>query len=324
MATKLRMCTAQPLPGCPRSRPGTRIHAHGPWRPNCIAPSPAASRLALERRRRRLPRRGAACPRATSFATGTRPRDPSPSSNSLTLARILAIMHAAQHDGVNGAVPGTRPTRRRCTTQGRSPSCCRGCRARSARRVLPGGSSRARGAARRVAGRVPDGDAEDAGVALGRAVGDVVLEVRADDGTAPRIRSSPVPGPGVWDDSAGVRADARAAVPERRAVHASRPHAVPAGRQPRLTSRRYARDYAEVKLVGRDISRARTPDQTHVAHFWVEPSASGWSRVGNLVSARYGYDLHRTARLQALLNMAMADGFFVGWFQSAASRSGGR
>jgi hypothetical protein len=33
------------------------------------------------------------------------------------------------------------------------------------------------------------------------------------------------------------------------------------------------------------------------------------------VSARYGYDLHDTARLQALLNMAMADGFIVGWFQ---------
>jgi VCPO second helical-bundle domain len=33
------------------------------------------------------------------------------------------------------------------------------------------------------------------------------------------------------------------------------------------------------------------------------------------VSARYEYDLHDTARLQALLNMAMADGFVVGWFQ---------
>ena len=37
--------------------------------------------------------------------------------------------------------------------------------------------------------------------------------------------------------------------------------------------------------------------------------------VGNLVSARHGYNLHRTARLHALLNMAMADGFIVGWYQ---------
>jgi hypothetical protein len=84
---------------------------------------------------------------------------------------------------------------------------------------------------------------------------------------------------------------------------------------PSLTSDEYARDYNEVKLVGRDISSGRTPDQTHIAHFWAEPSPSGWSRVGNLVSAHYGYDLHETARLQALLNMAMADGFVVGWYQ---------
>ena len=79
--------------------------------------------------------------------------------------------------------------------------------------------------------------------------------------------------------------------------------------------RRYRRDYDEVKLVGQDISLARTTDQTHIAHFWAEPSPTGWSRVGNVVSARYRYDLHRTARLQALLNMAMADGFIVGWYQ---------
>ena len=29
----------------------------------------------------------------------------------------------------------------------------------------------------------------------------------------------------------------------------------------------------------------------------------------------YGYDLHDTARLMAVLNMAMADGFVVGWYQ---------
>lgn len=87
------------------------------------------------------------------------------------------------------------------------------------------------------------------------------------------------------------------------------------GPPPGLTSAEYASHYNEVKLVGRDTSAVRTADQTHLGHFWAEPSPSGWSRVGNLVSARYDYDLHRTARLQALLNMAMADGFVVGWYQ---------
>ena len=85
--------------------------------------------------------------------------------------------------------------------------------------------------------------------------------------------------------------------------------------QPPLSSAEYARDFEEVKLLGQNTSSARTEDQTHTAHFWVEPSPAGWSRMGSLVAAQQGYDLHTTARLLALLNMAMADGFIIGWHQ---------
>jgi hypothetical protein len=163
---------------------------------------------------------------------------------------------------------------------------------------------------------VPDGKAEDAGVALGRAVGDVVLRARSDDGFGTADPFSPAPGPGIWEPT--PPAFAPMLEPQFQNVTPftlrDRAQFVPEP-PPGLTSRRYARDFNEVKSIGRDVSPARTADQTHVAHFWVEPSPSGWSRVGNLVSARYRYDLHRTARLQALLNMAMADGFVVGWYQ---------
>ncbi len=237
--------------------------------------------------------------------------------NSLRLARILAIMHAAQHDSVNGAV--TRYETYTGTVHDPEADA-EAAAAAAAHEVLvaffPADRAVLDEQLAESLARVPDGDAEDAGVALGRTVGNVVLEVRADDGYGTSDPFSPVPGPGIWEPTPPTFApmlepqfqnvapftlrDRRQFLPER---------------QPRLTSWRYARDYNEVKLVGQDISRARTADQTHLAHFWVEPSASGWSRVGNLVSARYGYDLHRTARLQALLNMAMADGFVVGWFQ---------
>ena len=39
--------------------------------------------------------------------------------------------------------------------------------------------------------------------------------------------------------------------------------------------------------------------------------------MASVVSAQRGYDLHETARLFALVNMAMADGFIVGWHQKA-------
>ena len=46
---------------------------------------------------------------------------------------------------------------------------------------------------------VPDGPAEGAGVALGRAVGQRLLDLRADDGFDVPDPFAPTPGPGVWE-----------------------------------------------------------------------------------------------------------------------------
>ena len=237
--------------------------------------------------------------------------------NPLRLARILAIMHAAQHDAVNGAQP--RYETYASTLRDRRADA-EAAAAAAAHEVLvaffPANQAALDERLAESLSAVPDGDAEDAGVALGRAVGDVVLAARADDGYGTADPFSPAPGPGIWEPT--PPAFAPMLEPQFQNVTPftlrDRAQFLP-DPPPALTSRRYARDYNEVKRIGQDISPARTADQTHVAHFWVEPSASGWSRVGNLVSARYRYDLHRTARLQALLNMAMADGFVVGWYQ---------
>jgi hypothetical protein len=240
-----------------------------------------------------------------------------PFENSLRLARILAIMHAAQHDAVNGA----RPRYETYTSTLHDPDAnAEAAAAAAAHEVLlaffPANQAALDHQLADSLSAVPDGDAEDAGMALGRAAADTVLEARADDGYATADPFSPTPGPGIWEPT--PPAFAPMLEPQFQNVAPFTLHdrsQFPPDPPPSLTSTRYARDYNEVKLVGQDISPARTPDQTHLAHFWAEPSPSGWSRIGNLVSARYGYGLHRTARLQALLNMAMADGFVVGWYQ---------
>ena len=240
-----------------------------------------------------------------------------PFENSLRLARILAIMHAAQHDAVNGAQSRYETYVSTLHDPGADAEAAA---AAAAHRVLvaffPANQAALDERLAESLSTVPDGDAEDAGVALGRAVGDVVLEARADDGYGTTDPFSPAPGPGIWEPTPPAFAPMLEPQFQNVAPFTLRdrtqflPHPPPS-----LTSRSYARDYNEVKLIGQDISPARTADQTHVAHFWAEPSPSGWSRVGNLVSARFRYDLHRTARLQALLNMAMADGFVIGWYQ---------
>ena len=142
-------------------------------------------------------------------------------ANPIALARILAIMHAAQHDAVNGAEP--RYETYAATLRDRGADAEAAAAAAAHRVLVTFFPANQRALDERLAASlaaVPDGHAEDAGVALGRAVGDVVLQARADDGYGtpdpftPRARARRV-----GADPARVRADARTAVPERDAVH---------------------------------------------------------------------------------------------------------
>jgi hypothetical protein len=237
--------------------------------------------------------------------------------NPLRLARILAIMHAAQHDAVNGADPRYETY---ASTLSDPNADAVVAAAAAAHRVLvsffPANQAALDAQLAQSLAGLPDGPAEDAGVALGRAVGRYVLDFRAIDGFDVPDPFSPAPGAGVWEPT--PPAFAPLLEPQFQNV---RPFTLRDRAQflpdppPALTSKAYARELDEVKLLGRDTSSARTADQTHVAHFWVEPSSITWSRVGNIVSAQREYSLHRTARLLALLNMAMADGYIVGWYQ---------
>ena len=142
-------------------------------------------------------------------------------ANPIALARILAIMHAAQHDAVNGAEPRYETYAATLRDRGADAEAAA---AAAAHRVLVTFFPANQGALdERLAASlaaVPDGDAEDAGVALGRAVGDVVLagargrRIRDTGSVHAHARARRV-----GADPARVRADARTAVPERDAVH---------------------------------------------------------------------------------------------------------
>jgi hypothetical protein len=81
-----------------------------------------------------------------------------------------------------------------------------------------------------------------------------------------------------------------------------------------LKSKQYAEDLNEVKSVGGDgviTPTQRTPEQTQIALFWVEASPVGWNRIARNVSTAAGLDLWENARLFALLNLALADGYIA-------------
>ncbi|MGH8613932.1 MAG: vanadium-dependent haloperoxidase, partial [Gammaproteobacteria bacterium] len=103
---------------------------------------------------------------------------------------------------------------------------------------------------------------------------------------------------------------------------------------PALTSRRYTRDYKEVKAVGALDSTARPQDRADVAQFYaVFSDAPLWNTIARQVAAARGKSLSKNARAFALLNMALSDGgvavletkyYYNFWRPETAIRDGDR
>jgi hypothetical protein len=237
-------------------------------------------------------------------------------TNPVRQSRVLAMVHAAMHDAVNGAVPVYESYASWLSDHSADPEAAA---AAAAHRVLvdlfPSNAAAFDAQLADSLAAVPAGPARDAGVALGSAVGQLIVLVRADDGMAVPDPFNPAPAPGVWEPT--PPAFIPAIEPQMQNVT---PFTIRSREQfsveppPGLVTDEYARDYREVQHLGRDSSANRTPDQTDTAHFWFEPSNLGWSRIAAIYTIRNGTGLHDTARLFALLNMAMSDGYIAGFY----------
>ena len=187
--------------------------------------------------------------------------------NPVRFSRILAIMHAAQHDAVNGAEPRYETYASPLSDRKADAEAAA---AAAAHTVLvaffPANQAALDAELVESLASVPDGPAERAGVALGRAVGQLLLDVRAGDGFNVPDPFTPTPGPGVWEPTPPAFAPMLEAQ-----FHNVRPFTLRdrsqflPGPPPDLTSARYARDFNEVKRLGQDTSPLRTADQTQLA-----------------------------------------------------------
>jgi membrane-associated phospholipid phosphatase len=161
---------------------------------------------------------------------------------------------------------------------------------------------------------IPDGAAKDAGIAIGQAAAAAIIALRTADGSQAPMTYTPGSGPGVWIPTPPDFLPA--AVPGWGNVT---PFAMRSGAQFRLdrpdyfdlTSDAYTADYEEVKSIGETNSSVRTPEQSEIARFWYEPSVQGWNRIARIASGQQNFDLWESARLFALLNIALADAYIA-------------
>jgi hypothetical protein len=171
--------------------------------------------------------------------------------------------------------------------------------------------------------QIPDGPAKSAGIAVGQAAAAAIVALRNVDHATTFVPYTPGTAPGDWQPTPDpVPFDPPAAADYLPAtlpgwgnvtpfvLHRSSQFE-PKG-PPALSSDQYAADYNEVKAIGAKDSTIRSAEQTSIARFWYEGSPFGWSRIAGVAADSQGLDLWERARLLALVNMAMADGFIAG------------
>ena len=82
---------------------------------------------------------------------------------------------------------------------------------------------------------------------------------------------------------------------------------------PAPNSPRALADLEEVKAIGGSKSVTRTPEQSEIGRYWYESSPQGWNRIARGVLAARQFDVWENARLLALVNLALADGYIAGF-----------
>ena len=157
-------------------------------------------------------------------------------------------------------------------------------------------------------GTIPDGQAKTNGKAVGESVAQLLIAQRSGDGfrasvtyTAP---SPPIPG--VWIPTAVTP-------PIGTYLGLMRPFSLDSADQfrpggpPALDTKRWARDYNEVKEIGSSTSTTRTAEQTVAARFWAEPPVQQARGSFRKLVLDHQLNIGDAARFMAMISVTYAD-----------------
>jgi hypothetical protein len=252
-----------------------------------------------------------------------------PSGNALYESRLYAMTHIAIHDAVNAierrsgpyafdaqAVPDASFDAAVATAAhdvlldviGRLPADCIGT-----------GLATVEADYAAALAAVPPGPSRTAGVEVGRAAARAILLLRQDDGS-----EQPIVNPGFRE---GTQPGEYRFTPEfpfvflpewGRVTPFVLKHSAQFRPEPPddVRSKKYTADFEEVKALGGDdmtTLSTRTAEQTEIGRFWLESSPQAWNRLARTISAAQLLEPWENARLFALLNAALADGYIASW-----------
>lgn len=161
--------------------------------------------------------------------------------------------------------------------------------------------------------------ARTAGIAWGRQVANDMLRHRAFDGSNFGVDYEGGGGPGRWVPTPPLFLSAL--LPQWAGVVPfvlDRPEQFRPPGPPALATLEWARQCIEVMKLGAVDSHLRTPEQTEIAWFWAdnpgtETPPGHWNAVARELLERHPRSLVESARVFALLNLALADAAIAIW-----------
>jgi hypothetical protein len=255
-----------------------------------------------------------------------------PLDNPFHEARMYAMMHIAIHDALNAIDRKYQPhTYNMKATAGTSPDAAVAAAGHDVlvaaigqlpaevvkKQCIDAGVASVEAAYTAALAAIPDAPAKTQGIALGQAAAAAILKARADDHATqgPFLnKNCPPPEAGKYQCTPGfpfIAFESWANVTpfvlqDSTQFRPGPPYAV--------TDKAFKGDLDEVKSLGGDGAKtpsARTADQTQIAMFWLESSPLKWSRIARTVSINKGLNPWENARLFALLDMALMDGYIA-------------
>jgi hypothetical protein len=161
---------------------------------------------------------------------------------------------------------------------------------------------------------IPDGDPKEGGIRFGERAAARLIRLRTDDGRFADVPFEIPPGPGVWRPTPPTFTPffdpwlAKMRPLMLRSNSQFRPDGPPG-----LTSKRYTRDFKEVKEFGSLTSSERTPEQTETALFFTDITLGALPAAMRDLVTRRGMNISDAARLFAATHMSIADGVGSSW-----------
>ena len=236
-------------------------------------------------------------------------------------SRNMAMVHAAIYDSVNSI--SKKYSAYLVSIDAPAGASAEAATAAAAHRTLvglyPAQAGKFDAALQSSLAKIPDGKAKQDGIALGQQVAEQFISLRNTDGITKVVEYTPSTDPGTWVPTPPALAAALA--PQWPQVT---PFAMTSGSQfrppgpPALEGAKYAEEVNYVKEIGKIDSLTRTPDQTAIAKFRANGAGTftppgHWNQIAEETATLTGQSLEDSARLFALLNIALADAAISCW-----------